>query len=326
MTPTRNENWILGKFLAAANRWADHIIVADQGSTDGTLEQLYAAPTVSVVHNNSATYDERHRQCLLINRAREIEGPRVLIALDADEALSANAPDSPEWAKIESAEPGAVLRFRWVNILPGFEKAWIPDEPVAFGYVDDGREHTAMSRIHNPRLPQPAGAPLLDLKDIVVLHFQYAVPARMESKQRWYQVWEHINHPNRSVLDIFRQYNHMFGSWDASEIHPMRAEWLAGYDRAGLSFRDLECERMTWWDEDIFRLLGEHGPGRFRRLDIWKKDWTQVAIERGADPASFADPRSIWVKLAHRLLRATQSARDQASVRIFERLLRLSGW
>ena len=37
VTPARNEAWILERFLRAAELWADHVIVADQQSTDRTV-------------------------------------------------------------------------------------------------------------------------------------------------------------------------------------------------------------------------------------------------------------------------------------------------
>ena len=48
LSPTRNEAWIINQFLAAAKTWADHVVVADQGSTDGTLKHLESAPGVEV--------------------------------------------------------------------------------------------------------------------------------------------------------------------------------------------------------------------------------------------------------------------------------------
>jgi hypothetical protein len=326
LTPVRNEAWIIKKFLAAVTSWADDVVIAEQGSADNTLALLQNATGVRIVINESPSYDEQHRQRLLIDRAREIGGRRILIALDADEALSANAMNAAEWQAIERAEPGTILRFRWVNILPGFTEAWIKSEHVAFGYVDDGCAHTAAGKIHNPRLPQPEGAPILDIENIVVLHFQFAIWDRMESKQRWYQMWEHLNCPNRSVLDIYRQYNHMYGSWADGEIYPFRPEWINGYDATGVDFRALECEPVTWWDEDLIKRVVEHGSDRFRRLAIWDKDWTPTATALGVDPVSVADPRSIIEKWIHRLLRATQKFRDKWSVRGFERILRLAGW
>jgi hypothetical protein len=108
-------------------------------------------------------------------------------------------------------------------------------------------------------LPQPENTPVLDLKEIVVLHFQYVIWERMLSKQRWYQAWEHLNYPRKSLLDIYRKYNHMNGSWDENEIHPVKPEWLEGYDRAGIDFRNLTREPVTWWDRDVVEMLQRHG-------------------------------------------------------------------
>jgi hypothetical protein len=325
LTPTRNENWIIDKFVPAARTWADDLIVADQGSTDGTLAVLHASPGVEVVINDGPGYDESYRQKLLLGRARKIPGPRILLGLDADEALSANHVASSEWAKIMAAPPGTVLRFRWVNILPGFKQAWIPPKFTAFGFIDDGAEHTG-SRIHSPRVPNPPHAPTLDLEEIVVLHFQYVAWERMESKQRWYQAWELTKHRQKSPLEIFRQYNHMNGSWAPEEIHPLKPEWLAGYDEAGIDFRSLTCEPVTWWDREVVQMLREHGADYFRRVAIWNQNWNAVAQRVGVAPANFGDPRSPLEKAAHRLLASTQNRRGDWTVRGLERVLRASGW
>ncbi len=245
---------MIRQFLAATKCWASHIIIADQGSSDGTLQQLQNAPGVDVIINDSPIVDERHRQQLLIERARQIGGKRVLIALDADEALSANCLASSEWEELSKAKPGTVLRFRWANILPGFEKAWILPEPIPFGFVDDGSPHKP-TRIHSRRIPWPDGAPVIDLHEVVVLHFQYVAWERMVSKQRFYQVWEFATHRQKTPLQIFREYNHMAGSWEPSEIQAIKPEWLAGYDHVGVDFRSLKSEAVTWWDQEIVQRM-----------------------------------------------------------------------
>ena len=52
---------------------------------------------------------------MLVEAARSIpnDGKRIFIALDADEALSANWRKSPEWHKLLRAAPGTVLAFQW---------------------------------------------------------------------------------------------------------------------------------------------------------------------------------------------------------------------
>jgi len=325
LTPTRNEAWIIKPFLAAAKSWADHVIVADQGSTDGTLQTLQSTAGVEALVNDSPTYDELHRQRLLINRARQIPEKRILIALDADEALSSNCLQSKEWQKISEAKPGTVLRFKWVNILAGFKEAWIPNELKRCGFIDDGSEHTG-KRIHNQRVPGSPDAPVIDLEDVVVLHFQYVAWERMRRKHRWYQAWEYAEHRREGPLEIFRHYNHMHGSWERREIHPMRPEWLQGYDEAGVNFRSLPCEPVTWWDREMVQMFRQYGPQHFRKLAIWDGDWNAIAAQIGVNGVDLADPRSNFEKAVHRLLAATQKDRSGLAVRGFERLLRALGW
>lgn len=325
LTPTRNESWIIEKFLAAARTWASRVLVADQRSSDGTWEALHRTPGVEPILNDSPAYDESYRQRLLLSHARKIEGRRILLGLDADEALSANALQSPEWEKLKTAAPGTILRFRWVNILPGFQQAWIPPEPRPFGFVDDGSPHSG-SQIHSPRVPQPPGAPTLDFEDIVVLHFQYVAWERMISKQRWYQAWEYTRPAPRSPLEIFRQYNHMHGGWADSELQPIRPEWLAAYLQAGIDFRTLAAEPVTWWDREVVKMLCTHGAAHFRRVAIWNRDWNAVARRIGVSDVRLADPRSPVEKTVHRLLASTQHRRGTLPVRGLEKCLRLAGW
>jgi hypothetical protein len=324
LTPTRNEAWILRHFLGAAESWATQIIVADQQSTDETWALLSGAPKVKAVRNESQVLDEAHRQRLLLEHARMLPGRRVLIALDADEALSSNALSSPDWQRIKDAPLGAVIRFKWVNVLPDFKTAWIPTGRIPCGFVDDGSSH-AGTRIHSTRIPWRDSAPVLDLDDIVVLHFQYAVWERMLSKQRWYQAWEHVNRPEKGALEIFRHYNHMFGGWDRTEIQPLRAEWLTGLLERGVDYRTLAPEPCTWWDAEVLEMLRAHGAKHFERISIWDKDWAQLGAERKID-ADLTDPRSATVRAIHTLLRLTQARRGAFAVRALERCLRFANW
>jgi hypothetical protein len=325
VTPTRNESWVIKPFIAAAKTWADRVIVADQGSDDGTFEALQQVEKVIPVRNESKTFDEQHRQRLLLENARRVEGTRILIGLDADEAFSANCTETGDWKRMLEAAPGTVLTFRWANVLPGFEKVWIPGARNACGFVDDGSPHQGRA-IHSPRVPRPDGAPVLDIQDFVILHFQYVSWERMRRKHRWYQTWEYLNNWQNRPLDIFRLYNHMHGSWEEQEIEPMQDDWMKGYDRAGIDFRSLKSEPVTWWDKELVKLLGEHGPQRFRRLDIWDQDWNAMAERIGVRTRDLSDPRSAAEKAIHKMLGATQKRRSNPAVRALEYVLRRTGW
>ena len=301
-------------------------MVADQQSSDGTLELLQATPGAEVVINESPVFDEAHRQKILLDRARQFEGRRILIGLDADEALSANCLESKEWKQIEDAEPGTILRFRWVNILPGFKEAWIPPTRIRRWFCGRRlRLHADGASIAPGFRTRPTrrSSTWMKLSCCTSSIVAWERMIRSTAGIRPGNIWKH---QQKGPLEIFREYNDMYGSWDKSEIHPLRPEWLEGYDRAGIDFRSLQSEPVTWWDREIVEMLREHGPERFRRIAIWNEDWNAIAGRIGTNGADLSDPRSVWEKLIHRALKATQKHRGNWGVRGFEHILRRLGW
>ena len=312
VTPVKNEAWILDRFLEGVSLWADHIVVADQGSTDGTATIAARFPKVTVVENPQEEYDEGARQRLLLAAARSVAGPRLIVALDADEALSANFAQSREWQELLAAAPGTVARFDWVNLLPGLSRCWIPPEKRVFAFMDDGAPHDGTT-IHSERLPVPSGAPEVGMEDVKVLHLQHVDPARMRSKQRWYQCLEAINDPAKRPIQLYRQY-HWMDALPRDEVHPANPEWLAGYRERGIEVLPAPNGARFWWDDDVLEWMKEHGSDRLRRLDVWDFD--------GAP----SDPRSRFDRAVHRWLERTQPNADRRSVRWAQRVLIPFGW
>jgi glycosyl transferase family 2 len=327
ITPVKNEAWILPRFLACASVWADHIVIADQGSTDGSREIALQCPKVTLIENTAADYDEGARQRLLLEAARRIPGRRLIVALDADEALTANLLSSPEWQAPLEAEEGTVIRFDWVNLMPGIETCWIPPEPLALGFVDDGRNHRG-DRIHSTRLPVPDGAPELVLRDVKALHYQHASPGRMRSKQRWYQCWERINHPGKRPIQLYRQY-HQADAIPSAWSHAVDPEWLEAYEQRGIDMHSVSDAEAHWWDAEVIDWMAEHGVSPFRRLDIWDVDWGELARQTGRQlpPEAGLDPRSRSERAVHAWLERTQASRaGSRHVRLLQRLLIPLGW
>ena len=326
LTPVKDEAWILPRFLRCAASWADYVIVADQGSIDGSRAIVQNCAKAKLINNPLDRYDEGARQRLLVDAARSMPnaGKLTMIALDADEALSANWRNSPEWDKLIGAAPGTVLAFQWVNLLPGCIRGWLSDEPIPFGFVDDGTLHQGES-IHSQRLPTPEGAPWMVFEDIKVLHYQYTDWARMKSKQRWYQCWERINNPEKRAVTIFRQYHHMDAAKHrAVEIDPA---WLEECEGDGSTMLEADSASHYRWDDDVLALLSARGVGPFRKLNIWDVDWANGSI-LGSSTSSMGleDPRSWFDKLIHKWLQRTQSHSHRMDVRIVQKLLQLIGW
>ncbi|MFZ0503142.1 MAG: glycosyltransferase family 2 protein, partial [Chthoniobacterales bacterium] len=57
LTPIKDEAWILERFLKCASTWADHIIIADQQSKDGSKEIARRFPKVTLIENNSESFN-----------------------------------------------------------------------------------------------------------------------------------------------------------------------------------------------------------------------------------------------------------------------------
>jgi len=321
LTPVKNEAWILDIFLKCTSLWADYIIVVDQNSDDGSCEIAKAYPKVILVKNNDDTFDEAIRQKLLINAAREIEGEKFLIALDADELLTPNVIESKEWRKMLMAMPGTVVYFDWVNIKPDMNKCWIHKEKMPFGFMDDGSDHMGKT-IHSVRIPHPSGAYSFGMNDVKVMHLQYVHWERMESKHRWYQCWEKINNPNRSAIDIYRQYHHM-NSINETDIIPFAGEWFSDYKKMGIDISIFRRENKFRWDKAVLDNINLYGAEKFEKEDIWSVNWEErAAADDYKDTAKFSDPRSDFNKKIHRWLENTQSISDTTKVRILEFILK----
>ena len=86
LTSVLNESWFLDRFIQCASIWADHIIIGDQGSTDGSQEIAQKYEKVIYFENKrTGEMNEGDYRTPLFEKARQIEGPKILITLDADE-------------------------------------------------------------------------------------------------------------------------------------------------------------------------------------------------------------------------------------------------
>jgi len=326
LTPVKNEAWILDRFLQCASTWADHIVVADQQSDDGSREIARSYEKVKLIDNDTPSYDEGARQKLLIDAGRQIpvNDRRVLIALDADEMLSANWMDSTEWEDLLAAEPGTVLRFQWANVGPDVSCAWVDSDHKPFGFVDDGSPHRGR-RIHSPRIPIPESGSEMTFHSIKVLHYQYASWERMRSKQRWYQAWERLNNADKRPVTIFRQYHHMEAAIQNAGL--VEDKWLRNYEARGVDMRSIPVHPVYHWDKELLEIFDEHGTEPFRKLNVWDADWEKISQSADLEvDTTVEDPRSSMERMVHDWLRRTQPYASSLPVRIVQKLLEPFGW
>ena len=320
LTPVKNEAWILDKFLKATDLWADHIIIADQMSTDGSREIALKYPKVRLIDNKSEQFNEPERQKLLIDEARKIEGNRLLITLDADEIFSPEIFDSKEWQQVLSSEPGTVIHFQWANLCTDMKKMWYASY-FPWGYMDDGSEHNSQNTIHNTRIPMPQGCKKIVINDFKVMHLQYVNWERMESKHRWYQCYEKVTYPNKNAVDIFRMYHHMFGI-SKQQYVDIPNQWIDYYKKKGIDLSLIEKKTKIWFDEKVLDLFDQYGTTYFKRLRIWSVNWQEIAKKWGrTDVKRYKDPRSLLDKIIQWWLLKTQPYCEKKNIRRIDRLI-----
>src|SRR5207245_9872561 len=133
-------------FLSVTSRFADHIIVADQRSSDDSRAICSRYSKVTVIDNPTDEFNERDRQLLLLRQARAlVPPPRVILALDADEILAANALDTPSWRAMLAARPGTILCFERVDLYETSDQWMRHYRLMSMGNLDDVVETTQLN-------------------------------------------------------------------------------------------------------------------------------------------------------------------------------------
>jgi hypothetical protein len=281
LTPLKNDAWILRRFLEVTSIFANRIIIADQGSNDGGLEICSEFENVTVIDNSAAQYDEAARQQLLIHTARQmVPLPRLLLALDADEILAADAMTTPGWQAMLEAKPGTVLLFEKPNLY--LSPANCERRPLDFpgGFMDDGVTPHHPLRIHSPRLPMPQGAPQLTIGDVKFLHYALVRPEAQKAKMRMYAALENVM-GTKSLYTRRRYYWSKRVLRAMGPIEPTPREWFAAWEQRGIDMTSIEDVQPYWQDIATLEMLLKYGSRRFWFDDIWEKDWNELIVELG---------------------------------------------
>lgn len=298
----KSDAWTLRRFLEVTSVFADRIVIADEGATDDSRAICAEFEKVTVVEHASGEYDEGARQQLLLRTARELVPlPRILLALDVDEIVAANAVGTRGWEAMMRAAPGTVIFFEKPRLY--LSTASCQRRPLDFagGFVDDGVAEHEPRRIHSPRLPRPANTPRLTLGDVKVLHYAFVRPEAQKAKVRMYAALE-------NVMGTMTLWQRRRAYWSrnvlrpAAAIEPTPQQWFEGWERRGIDMSTIRDVQPYWQDVQTLDLLLRYGSRRFWLDDVWQKDWNRFIVQLGR--IARVDPPPLGLRLlvdvAHR--------------------------
>lgn len=286
-TCVKDEGWILDRFLSTCSFFADYIIISDESSgLDNSLEIYKKYPKAIVHHNYGPSQQSDLRRRFVFDEARKIPcEKRIIVALDADEIISANIMESLEWQTVLNAEPGTLIFLQWVNLWMHTRQYKI-DDPHYYGmynrtiWVDDGVStipEVGIKGMHMVYTPMRAKKRIF-LSEIVCLHYQFCNWQRMEAKHRFYRVYEKVTIKKLSDLGIYRMYNHMKSRRISTGLSPNN--WFAGWQKLGIDMTSISTEEFFYYDLTVLDLIDKHGADAFALQDIWSADWEAI-ISRG---------------------------------------------
>ena len=272
VTPIKNEYWILDRFLSVTSQFADLIIVADQNSIDGSRNICQKYSKVKLIKNEANQYDESSRQLLLLRTARElVPEHKIILALDADEILAANAIHTLGWQTMLNAKPGTVLCFEKPDLYLTLDQCVRYSQPWPLGYVDDGVEHNP-KKLHSIRIPVPDSAPQLHIHDVKVLHYAILRLAAQSSKWRMYSVIDNVYKTN----PIFRRRKSYcaFKDWTkGGNLQQSSQEWFDGWENIGIDMKTIINYKYYWQDMEVLKYFQKYGVIKFWVDDIWHFNW-----------------------------------------------------
>jgi len=314
LMPVKNEEWILEKTLKAASLFADHIIVADQNSTDRTLEICKKFKKVEVLVNKNLGLHQSKARQVLLDKARDYGGNNILIALDADELFTANCLDDKTfWSSVKALKPGQSVMLQWIMLWRSSNE-YREDNSIwsnswkHFIFRDDGISSFSDKPTSEPRMPEKFTKSYIRYKNVKVLHYQFVDWERMLAKQRRYRIYDYLNQPTFfNALKVNQRY-YFTKDERHCRLKKIMPVWTDKWIKHNINFNFNSGKDFYWYDEDILKFLKKYKAKRFKWLDIWDIDWEkkrQVAIKRIVKELSedrIKDPRLFYIKFYHKRL------------------------
>jgi len=312
--PVRNEAWIIRHTLTILEQICDVILVADGHSIDGTIEICQSFSKVQLIldkEKDTNSLKSLNRRKILMDHARDYEGYNYILAIDADELLTAMVM-SPDWENIlDSMKPGDARHFRWYWIWKSpfhfreDQSVWSNRWMYCF-FRDDRRDSYSDGNWHESRIPRAYIERSIEVPALGLLHYAQVGKNRMLSRQAHNRVNE-LCHKNLSPIAINKRY---IINRDERKIclKKVPEKWIFPWKKIGLDFESLPDPELNYFDIEILQFFKQFGTPHFANLDIWDINWEykrQLALDyevEGIPEATIHDPRNWEQRLYHSYL------------------------
>ena len=297
LTPIRNDDWILERFLQVTSVFADKIIIIDQMSFDRSKEICHSFDKVDYLYYNKESFDAGERRGILYDRVRELyPGDKIVLSLDCDEFLCADSLKTPSWKSFITASKGTVCFFEKPDLLPGLQEVIrYHDNYWPLAYVDDGQAYEP-GRIHCKKTPMPVGAEHLKLGDVKFLHYGMVRKEALRSKHRFYSVIERdmVNKVSfKHLLRIAASYQQDFNFKNLGDVEQLPASWLQDWTNQGIDLRTIKSSEYFWYDLLILGKFAKEGCRKYWPLPIWDFNWEQYLAFAKKEYPSYDLPNKI---------------------------------
>lgn len=315
ITPVRNEAWVLEAFLTHCSSWADHIIIADQHSTDGSRKIASRFPKVTLIDNPGKEMNMSAARLLLFQEVDRMDGDKIVFTLDADEFLQNGFTKTEGWNTIIHSVPNAIFCFRWLNLINDF----LHVQPVqkspyewACHFAQNERlaelYHKAENNIvHESRIPCTETANYINIDDIQFVHLNGLNTARNKNKIALYQIASILRGVN--PISVYRT-NHT-----VPKKHLVANE-IPLTDAKGNDLKHLvrTSDHGQHYIDEIVTILHRKGCKFFQTLCIWDNPDLRAA------GINFKPP--LHIQLLHKYLKTTQRHSNSFPIRIIDKLLK----
>lgn len=322
LTHVKNDAWCIGKAIEHLSLWADEIIVADESSTDGSIEiyrRFKDYPNVHIVENrpkfNFNTPDLRN---YMLGLAREFDGNNLIFEIHADEIMSAEIL-RPEVKQrlLETLRPRSAIMMPWTTLwrhpmeyradasIWSRTRSW-------FGYWDDRSANFEGTYFHGSRIPEKYLANRVDIDFLQVLHYQFVNIGYERSKQALYHIYERNHFPDENIEYINKKYAIAFDERKLKVARIERRHVQPWIDRGIALDEEFPEQMFNWRDVEVLRNFKRHGIERYRELNIWYIDWEKKRLEaldreyEDIPQNAVVDQRDLSTRLAHAWLIRTQ--------------------